>query len=126
MKQFLGAAVSVLVLISTSLTSPVRDSRSIVRFTGPFVAESDSVHNIRVEYEDAFEGLVRLVCGNCDLEHPDDRHHEVGELYLHPKSRPDRFIWITPAHVSHRGCLHAYSESSLIGRSGPIGVSKPL
>lgn len=91
-KQFLGAAVSILTITSTSLASPVLDSRSIVRFTGPFVVESDSVHSIHVEFEDAFEGLVRLAYGECDLEHPDDRRHEVGEAYVHPKSRPDRFI----------------------------------
>lgn len=125
-KQFLGATVSILTLTSTSLASPVLESRNFIRFTGPFVIESDSVHDIHVQFEDAFEGLVRLVYRECDLVDPDNRHHEVAGTYVHLQTRPNRFVWITPADTSHHGCLHAYSESSSIGKSEPISVSKPL
>ncbi|KAF2745239.1 hypothetical protein M011DRAFT_469627 [Sporormia fimetaria CBS 119925] len=50
------------------------------------------------------------------------RHHEVGTTYIHRDARPERFVWIVPEDAVHSGCLHAYSNTALIGRSEPISM----
>lgn len=38
-----------------------------------------------------------------------------------------RFVWLTPAELPTGGCLHAFSEIGLLGRSEPVQVrSAPL
>lgn len=36
---------------------------------------------------------------------------------------PDRLVWIVPQDVEEGGCLHAYSDKRLLGRSEPISLT---
>ncbi|KAF2729707.1 hypothetical protein EJ04DRAFT_588283 [Polyplosphaeria fusca] len=94
---------------------------------GPFSITTDSVHNIHVEYADeSFEGDVQVVYGVCDMTSNHERHHEIGSTFMRRDARPERLVWIVPDEAIHRGCLHAYSGSRLIGRSAPIAVTRNL
>jgi monoamine oxidase len=127
MRAAFSLAVTGLTLLGTSLATPLRSGVDFVRFKGPFSVEANSVHNIHVECSDStWEGDLRLVYGDCDMEEVYHRQHEVGTTYVKRQAFPDRFVWVTPSDAIHNGCLHAYSGSTLLGRSTPIAVSKPL
>lgn len=126
MRALLSIAISALAFVSTAAAGPVRNNEPVVRFSGPFTVESDSIQNIHVELDNAFEGFLQLVYGTCDLEHSSHRHHDVGSVQVKRESRPGRFVWIVPDDAFSHGCLHAYSGTSLVGRSAPIQVSKSL
>jgi monoamine oxidase len=84
------------------------------------------LHNIHVEYGSSeFEGELRVVYGGCDIDEESQRHHDVGSTFVSRDARPERFVWIVPDNAIHDGCLHAYSGSSLVGRSEPIAVHQP-
>jgi hypothetical protein len=51
-----------------------------------------------------------------------DGHHEVASHYIKRSGRPERFVWIVPEDAVHGGCLHAYSGSTLVGRSTPVRI----
>jgi monoamine oxidase len=51
-----------------------------------------------------------------------DGHHDVASHYIKRSGRPERFVWIVPDDAVHGGCLHAYSGSTLIGRSAPVRI----
>ena len=127
MRSFLSIAGASLLLSQLGSASPVINVPETVRFKGPFRAESDSVHNIHIEFSDhLFEGELRLVHGDCDLKEFHHSHHEVGVTFVKREAHPDRFVWIVPNDAIHNGCLHAFSGTTLIGRSDPIGMAKPL
>ena len=70
------------------------------------------------------------------MSHPKEKHHyQVGETAVgnHPlakrnsewkDSRPERFVWLVPENAQDGGCLFAYSDSDLVGRSESVSVSK--
>jgi monoamine oxidase len=123
MKTLIAASSAVLSLASCALSSPLKSDHII--FKGPFSVDRYSVHNIHVEYgDDLFEGEVRVVYGACDMLGEHHRHHEVGSTYVRRGARPERFVWIVPEDAEHNGCLHAFSNSGLIGRSEPISVKQ--
>jgi monoamine oxidase len=122
MKSLITASSAALSLASGALSGPVA-SRSDVIFFKPISVTSDSVHNVHLGYgDDAFEGDVRVVFGDCDMSGPDARHHDLGSSWIKRSSRPERLVWVVPANAVHGGCLHAYSGSALIGRSAPISI----
>lgn len=122
MKSIVTASSAALSLASGALSGPVAP-RSDIIFFKPIDVTSDSVHNVHITYaDDAFEGDVRVVYGDCDLAHPDARHHDIGSSWIKRSSRPDRLVWVVPKDAMHAGCLHAYSGAGLIGRSAPISI----
>ncbi|USP79479.1 hypothetical protein yc1106_06753 [Curvularia clavata] len=122
MKGLITASSAALSLAGSAIASPVT-SRSDILFFKPLEVKSDSVHNIHVEFADEdFEGEVRLVYGECGMKSHGDRHHDVASHYIERSARPERFVWVVPADTTYGGCLHAYSGSTLIGRSAPIRV----
>jgi monoamine oxidase len=122
MKSIITASSAALSLASGALSGPVVP-RSDIIFFKPVDVTSDSVHNVHLTYgDDTFEGDVRVVYGDCDLAHPDARHHDIGTSWIKRSSRPDRLVWVVPKDAMHAGCLHAYSGSGLIGRSAPISI----
>lgn len=126
MKSFIAASTAALTLTGSTLASPVAARSDTVFFKGPLEIHQDSVHNIHVGFNDeAFEGDVRVVYGDCDMAEESHRHHEVGTTYITRDAHPDRFVWVVPDGTVQNGCLHAYSNSRLIGRSEPISVNKP-
>ncbi|OQD77774.1 hypothetical protein PENDEC_c002G02423 [Penicillium decumbens] len=101
----------------------------IIRFHSPGILTADSLHNIHVEFLDnAFEGPLQLVYGECDMQHHWQAHHELTATFTFVKreAHPERFVWVTPLHAPHAYCLHVFSGSSLLGRSSPISVSTPI
>jgi len=124
MKSFSSAVLSIAALVNIALAIPI--SNAAVHFTGPFSVDLDSVHNIHVTFDNTFEGPLRMVYGTCDLLNINDCHHEVGSAHVKRDAQPERFVWIVPEDTFHGGCLHAYSDSRLIGRSQPLRVKQPL
>ncbi|KAJ4205054.1 hypothetical protein NW767_003849 [Fusarium falciforme] len=121
-----AAWFSLLILGRGTLSSPTPAQDSIF-FHGLGGVSSESVHNVHLTYGDGFpHGNVRVVYGDCALKSPGQHHHEVAYLFTEPESTPDRLVWIVPENVIQRGCLHAYSDNLLLGRSEPISFSKPL
>lgn len=96
-----------------------------VRFHGPSTITYDSLHNIHVGFADDFQGRVEIVHGPCDMIDMGGKYHSVGSALISRNARPDRFVWVVPEDAIHHGCLHAYSEEILVGRSNPITVSTP-
>lgn len=122
MKSIITASSAVLCLASGAVASPLAP-RSDVIFFKPVSVTSDSVHNVHIGYgDDAFEGELRVVFGDCDMSGPDARHHDLGSTWIKRSSRPERLVWVVPDNAVHGGCLHAYSGSALIGRSAPVAV----
>ena len=125
MKGLFTASSAALTLASGTLAGPVT-SRSELLIFKPLEVTTDSVHNVHVDYsDDAFEGDVRVVYGGCQMASLEDKHHELGTTRVTRSSRPERFVWIVPDNTAHGGCLHAYSGSTLIGRSAPLTVKQP-
>lgn len=99
----------------------------VIRFHSPGDVTADSLHNIHVEFLDsAFEGPLQLVYGECDMQDAWQGHHEIGTTFVKREAHPERFVWVTPLDAPHAHCLHAFSGSSLLGRSSPITVSSPI
>jgi monoamine oxidase len=122
MKSLITASSAALSLASGALSGPVT-SRSDILFFKPISVTSDSVHNVHIGYgDDTFEGEVRVVYGDCEMDGPHSRHHDLGSAWIKRSSRPERLVWVVPADATHGGCLHAYSGSALIGRSAPISI----
>lgn len=122
MKSFLTASSAALSLAGGAISGPVAPRSDIIVFK-PVSVTSDSVHNVHLSYgDDAFEGEVRVVYGDCDISGPEARHHDLGSSWFKRSSRPDRLVWVVPKDAMHGGCLHAYSGSGLIGRSAPVSV----
>ncbi|KAH4022764.1 hypothetical protein HBI95_080590 [Parastagonospora nodorum] len=122
MKSFITASSAALTLASGALSTPVSPRSDTILFK-PVEVTSDSVHNVHITYgDDAFEGDVRVVYGNCDMTGVDARHHEIGSARIKRSSRPERLVWVVPKDAAHAGCLHAYSGSKLLGRSAPVSV----
>ncbi|KAK7229448.1 hypothetical protein V2G26_001618 [Clonostachys chloroleuca] len=108
-------------------------SRHAVSFRSPFEIEMGGVHNINVEYTDRVDGELALVYGSCGISSISEAHHQVGRTHIgsHPlakrhldweSQRPTKFVWIIPSEVSS-GCLHAFSDGILVGRSETIEVT---
>ena len=125
MKGLLTASSAALTLASGTLAGPVTSRSELLMFK-PLEVTTDSVHNVHVDYsDDAFEGDIQVVYGGCQMDSLEDKHHELGMTRVTRSSRPERFVWIVPDNTVHGGCLHAYSGSTLIGRSAPITVKQP-
>lgn len=125
MKSFIVA--SAVGLIGTSLSSPIQDAARSLRFKALEGVTSDSIHNIHIEYVNTeFSGDLHMVYGDCDIKGSHESHHSVGRTEIRLRERSDRFVWIVPEEVTSGGCLHAFSDSRLVGRSPPIEIGVPL
>jgi monoamine oxidase len=114
-------------LSSLGRAAVVKREPELLRFLNPTSITADSLHNIHVEFlHDAFEDEVQLVYGECDITSASYAHHAIGSAFMRREAHPERFVWITPSHTPDLHCLHAFSGSSLIGRSAPISVTAPL
>lgn len=122
MKSLISISSAALMFASGALSSPVAPRPDILFFK-PLSVASDAVHNVHIGFnDDAFEGEVRVVFGDCGMTGAHARHHELGSSWIKRTARPERLVWIVPKDAAHGGCLHAYSRSALIGRSAPIAV----
>lgn len=132
MKNFISnTALALLGLAGISLASNSRPQKLPVRFLGPSSVTANSLHNIHLEFakDSSFEGDVNLLYGDCDLTHVDHADHQIGSVFVTRHGpRPERYVWATPSNIAHHGgqCLHAFSGTSLVGRSAPITVTSAV
>ncbi|KAJ5432595.1 uncharacterized protein N7458_011751 [Penicillium daleae] len=127
MRGSLGNALVGLSISGLGLTAAVQREFEIVRFHDLGAVTADSLHNIHVEFlDESFEGHLKLVYGDCGMESPIYGHHDIGSIFVKREAKPDRFVWVTPADAPHAHCLHAFSESTLLGRSSPVSVTSPI
>nr|WKC17448.1 sarocladium pentosidine oxidase [Sarocladium sp.] len=120
------AWIPLLALSREVFSNPTSASHSI-SFHGLLGVSSESVHNIHLTYGDAFpHGDFRVVFGDCGMTSEDELHHEVASLSTKMESAPDRLVWLVPKDVRENGCLHAFSEGVLLGRSEPVAFTEPL
>lgn len=117
-----------LVAIAAWLTVPVVASplHEGFAFRGPFEVSTDAVHNAHVHIKDTLRGLVKVVYGSCDINSHAHAHHELGDIELDGGRCPDRLVWIVPESAQSGGCLHAFQDGQLIGRSPSIQIGKNL
>lgn len=98
-----------------------------ISFEGPFEAEAGGIQNVNIAYNHDINGELTLVYGPCDAVNRHDFAHHLGSTHVgeHPfakrhasweGSRPTKFVWTVPAEVEG-GCLHAWLDGELVGRS---------
>ncbi|KAF7548795.1 hypothetical protein G7Z17_g6830 [Cylindrodendrum hubeiense] len=103
-----------------------------ISFQGPFEVEQDGLHNIHVEYHEDLNGELAIVYGSCTLDSLSQAHHQIGRTYIgsHQAAkrhvdwedrRPNKFVWVAPSDVI-TGCLHAFVDGGLVGRSEKVNV----
>ncbi|KAF7712820.1 Uncharacterized protein PECH_002605 [Penicillium ucsense] len=125
--MYLNYLVAGLALSGSTLSAALTRDLGILRIHNPHDVTADSLHNIYVEFLDqSFEGHIKLVYGNCNLQSSLDGHHEVASVFVRRDVKPDRLVWVTPADTMHNQCLHAFSGSNLLGRSSPVAIASPL
>lgn len=119
--------------IALTLANPASFS---ITFEGPFEAEAGGVHNIHISYEHKHDGEISMHYGSCLAAAATDCHHHVGSTHVgrHPLAgkhnristdqRPVRYVWLPPQDTPDGGCLHAFSEGLLVGRSQPIRITR--
>ncbi|KAL9584588.1 MAG: hypothetical protein Q9212_002022 [Teloschistes hypoglaucus] len=100
--------------IVNSIDFPVR-----LEVTGPLDSRSANIRLTRLE-EIVYPFTVTY--GDCHTfgDHYES-HHTVSEVY---DRDTDRLIWLLPDDVSSGGCLSAWSDSGLVGRSQALKVNK--
>ena len=120
------------ILSQVTAAEPVRHDH--VSFNGPFEVEANGVQNINIIFNNALDGELTIAYGACDLQNPERAHHRVGRTHVgaHPMAkrhvdweahRPTKFVWAVPEDVD-AGCLHAFVDSGLVGRSPKFAVKK--
>ena len=134
------ALTAVAVLFSPASGSAIYARHESVTFRGPVAVEADGMSNIHVAYNVPVHGKLSMHYGSCDspiAQKNISHHHMVGstEVGSHPlairhaewkNSMPERFVWLVPESAPDAGCLHAYADDELIGKSEPIRVVKRI
>lgn len=96
----------------------------------------DSAHNIVIEYSGDVNGELALTYGSCVDAFISDAKQLIGATHVgshplaarhvdHEERRPSKFVWLTPSDMSD-GCLHAFLNGELVGRSEELLVTKRL
>lgn len=108
--------------------------RPSVSFEGTLEVEASGVRNINLMYSNPPHGELSIFYGNCDISTSDEAHHRIGKTHIGDHElakrhldwvdqRPTKFVWMVPANIIE-GCLHAYVEDELVGRSESFSVKK--
>jgi hypothetical protein len=140
---FSHASSVALLGLTTILTLGVNSNTIIPReetinFNGPITIEAKGMANIHITYRLPLSGKLSIHYGSCDstATYQKELHHHmlgetvVGDHYLAKKhtgwqfSRPERFVWLIPENTVNGGCLFAYSDEILVGRSDRVSVVK--
>ena len=93
------------------------------------------MHNIHINYHAPHDGELSIVYGDCTIRTLNDAHHVLGRTHVgnHElakrhlewnEQRPNRFVWLVPESMSSGGCLHAFSNDELLGKSQPVTVGR--
>lgn len=103
------------------------DSPSLT-FVSPSKLSPGRAQNIVVQYSGNVDGQLTLVYGSCESDaaiseakqHIGATHvgqHPLAKRHVdHHEQRPTSFVWVVPDDVSD-GCLQAFLDDSLIGKS---------
>lgn len=87
------------------------------------------VANIYVSYNAPIDrrASLQLTYGSCSAKLPDNAHHIVGrtDLYKHAEL-PDRLVWFVNEDTPTAGCLSAWLDAALVGRSEPLTVGPKI
>ncbi|KEY68538.1 hypothetical protein S7711_08812 [Stachybotrys chartarum IBT 7711] len=131
--------LSLLPLLGTlgSLADAETLSKRSVTFVSPSQVSPEGVHNIVVEYSGDVDGELTIAYGPChgDMIVSDAQQH-IGTTHIgahpmgrrhadHKDRRPTKFVWLTPAEMSD-GCLYAFLDDELVGRSEQLSVTKRM
>lgn len=127
-----GACLS---FLFPTVTAKVITRSTYINFQDIAVAEAGGMHNVHIEYGGPIDGALSIHFGSCDLPHHSKAHHQLGSTHVgsHPlakrhaewsERRPTRFVWLPPTDTPSGGCLHAYLEDELVGRSNPVTMTR--
>ncbi|CEL10066.1 Putative L-amino acid oxidase [Aspergillus calidoustus] len=128
MRTPLRLGVALALPISLASSASIQKRAEILNFRVPDVI-ADSLHNIHLDFlDDAFEGDLHILYGDCETTSITSHHHSLGTLFIKRDARPERLVWITPSDAPHLHCLHAFSSStsSLVARSEPISIATAI
>jgi len=106
-----------------------------ITFEGPFEVEANGMHNVKISYAGPIDGPLSIHYGPCNMMKYQDAHHCLGKAHVgnHPLAkrhmewefnRPTKFVWLPREDTPDSGCLHAYLDDELVGRSKPITVRR--
>lgn len=123
-------------LSSLSESKPLH--QPLVTFANVQNVSAGSAHNIVVDYAGEPNGEIAITYDSCDDPtisiasarqivgrthigaHPLAKRHEQ-----HENRRPKKFVWLTPAEMTN-GCLHAFLDGELAGRSEELAVKRRM
>lgn len=120
-------------LAASAFGNAITSRSNTVSFQDGIVAEAGGMKNIKINYNAPLDGDLSLHYGSCEAASPDDCHHTLGRTHVgshpfakrhiaHLDQRPTKFVWLPPSDITSGGCLHAFSDDVLVGRSAPISV----
>jgi len=106
-----------------------------IRFQDGIVAEAGGMHNVHIAYEAPLNGELSLHYGSCEVTTAEECHHTLGRTHIgdhhlakrhaaYPSQRPSKFVWLPTSDAHSGGCLHAFSGSTLVGRSSPVTINR--
>jgi hypothetical protein len=132
MRHFLSLLPFAGSLASLSEAKPL--SQPSVTFASLGQVSPESAHNIVVEYSGDVDGELALTYGSCVDALVSDAKQLIGSTHVgghplaarhvdHEDRRPTKFVWLTPSTMSS-GCLHAFLDGELIGRSDELLVTR--
>lgn len=130
-RPFLSATA--LGLAASAYGNAITSRSNTVSFQDGIVAEAGGILNVHINYNAPMSGALSLHYGSCEAASSDDCHHTLGRTHVgshplakrhvaHPDQRPTKFVWLPPSDISSGGCLHAFSDDVLVGRSAPVSV----
>ncbi|KAK4939410.1 hypothetical protein LTR10_020307 [Elasticomyces elasticus] len=110
-----GRAIITALLCSSALAASLPVSLHVKR------AIDSGLANIHVSYDQPVQDGIVFTYGSCRAKFPGEAHHLVGRA---KDCNHDRLLWKVPDYAPTGQCLSAWdSKQSLIGRSGPIGIT---
>lgn len=134
MRSLLGLLPLVGSLGSLSEATPF--SQPTVTFLSTGHLSPESVHNVHVEYSGDVDGELTITYGSCGHVSISEAKQRIGATHVgahplasrhvdHEDRRPTKFVWLTPSVMSE-GCLHAFLDEELVGRSEELVVTKRM
>ena len=127
-----ASLLAAVTLLPLAAAEPIRPQP--VTFNGPFEVEANGIRNINIEFNDSIDGDLTIVYGACDMGSAAEAHHHIGSTFVGEHAfakrhaewadrRPTKFVWISPSDISS-GCLHAFSNDKMVGRSEEFSVKR--
>lgn len=133
--RVLFSVLSALALCTSFAKSHAVPRSQTIVFNDGLTAEAGGMANVHITYNIPHDGEISIHYGICDAASAADCHHTLGRTHVgnhelarrhaqHREQRPTRFVWLPPADSESGGCLHAFSGTTLIGRSAPVTITR--